>query len=51
MGCHSLAPNHAAGEPERMARLYVMRTGDPDADAKRRDRVREAFLAHVDAPD
>ena len=41
----------AAGQPQRLARLYVMRTGDPVADAKRRDQVREAFLAHVDAPE
>ena len=39
----------AAGQPQRLARLYVMRTGDPDADSKRRDRVGEAFFAHVDA--
>lgn len=38
----------AAGQPQRLARLYVMRTGDPDADAKRRDRVGEAFLARID---
>ncbi|MCY4114552.1 MAG: HD domain-containing protein [Chloroflexi bacterium] len=40
----------AAGQPERLARLYVLRSGDADTDATRRIRVREAFLAHVDAP-
>ncbi len=39
----------AAGQPERLARLYVLRSGDADTDATRRHRVREAFLAHVDA--
>ena len=39
----------AAGQPERFARLYVLRSGDAAADARRRQRVREAFLAHVDA--
>ncbi len=41
----------AAGQPQRLARLYVMRTGDGDADAKRREQVRQAFLAHLDAPE
>ena len=39
----------AAGQPERLARLYVLRSGDADTDATRRRRVREAFLAHMDA--
>ena len=38
-----------AGQPERFARLYVLRLGDAAADARRRQRVREAFLANVDA--
>lgn len=40
----------AAGQPERLARLYVLRSGGADTDAARRIRVRDAFLAHVDAP-
>ena len=36
-----------AGQPERLARLYVLRTGDADADATRRRRVRDAFLSRV----
>lgn len=41
----------AGAQPERFARLYVLRSGDADTDAMRRRRVREAFLAHLDAPE
>ncbi|MCY3782548.1 MAG: HD domain-containing protein [Chloroflexi bacterium] len=40
----------AGGQPERLARLYVLRSGDADTDAMRRRGVREAFLEHVDGP-
>ena len=39
----------AAGQPERLVRLYVLRSGDATVDAARRRRASEAFLAHVDA--
>ncbi len=37
----------AAAEPEHLARLYVLRSGDPDSDQARRSRLREAFLARI----
>lgn len=37
----------AGGQPERLARLYVLRTGDAATDATRRGRVREAFLSEM----
>ncbi|MCY3911764.1 MAG: HD domain-containing protein [Chloroflexi bacterium] len=33
------------GQPERLARLFVLRTGDLDVDPTRRRRVRDAFLS------